>query len=304
MRRSGVLFFVILLSVGTLFAADAKTESAEKTAPKIVAVINGETLTADEFNRQWMRLTPTLRENYERNGGKLQFLDTYIRKRLLVQEALKHNFDKRPDVAYEMKSAAEGALFDQYVKDVVAANVVTEADEKAYYEKNKAEFQYPAMIKARHIIITPQMGAVVNTTRSDAKSKAEAEKEINELRKQLDGTVANFSDLASKYSEDGSASSGGDLGWIPRGKMVPEFEKVAFSLEKGQISEPFETQFGYHIVMVEDKKPAGVHSFDEVKDQIREKLLAEHADKIMAAVSELMRDLRKESSITIYRENL
>ncbi|MBT4761308.1 MAG: hypothetical protein HOO06_06390 [Bdellovibrionaceae bacterium] len=130
-----------------------------------------------------------------------------------------------------------------------------------YYESNKAEFTAKKEVHARHILIKA----------SDDKSfKAALDKAVD-LKKQL--ATADFAELAKKHSADkGSAIKGGDLGFFERGKMVPAFEDMAFTLEKGQVSEPVKTQFGYHIIKVEDKRGGEAKSFDVVKSEVAEKL--------------------------------
>src|SRR5208282_3221097 len=91
---------------------------------------------------------------------------------------------------------------------------------------------------------------------------------------------SNFEELAKKYSEDpGSKPKGGDLGWLVRGQTVPEFEKAAFSLPKGEMSDLIRTQYGFHIIKVLDKETAHTKPFDEVKDSIRTPLLLQKVDQ-------------------------
>lgn len=284
-------------------SAASSTPSTGAAEEKVVAYINGEKLTAAELDLMYSRISPQMRENYERSGGKLQFLDQYINKRLVLQEALKSRFDKRPDIAAELQAARDSTLFDRYVREVVASEVISDKELHDYYVTNKALFSRHETIKARHIIATPTAGNVSNTTGDDAASLAAARLKLENLKKQLDAG-ASFAELAAAYSEDGSAASGGDLGWFARGKMVPEFDAVVFKLEPGKVSDVFETQFGYHIVVVDQKKPGGVAPFAEVREEIRERFLNERASKVLEQLSALTRDLRNSSSVTINRENL
>lgn len=295
-----------LLAALTLVAAVATAQEAapKEPAPKIAATINGEILTVDQLNRMYETLDPMMRENYDRNGGKLQFLETYIRKRLLVQQALKENFHKRPEIVASLDAAREQVLFDRYIKDVIASDVIPEAELRSYYEENRSQFLTPALAKVRHILITPQAGAVVNSTNSDAKTKEEAKELIDNLARKLDGSVATFADLAIKFSEDGSARSGGDLGWIGRGRMVEPFDRAAFSLKKGETSPVFETEFGYHVAFVEDQVDARYQTFEEVRDLIRERVMPKYSNDLMQVVTSITTELRQDSAITIYRENL
>lgn len=296
-----------LLCVALL--ATATTALAQQAVPvaqgneKIVAMINGEKLTAAELDLMYSRISPKMREEYERSGGKIQFLDQYINKRLVLQEAVKQRFDKRADIAAELQAAKEATLFDRYIREVIASDVITEKELRDFYTGNQSKFVRQETVKARHIIATPTSGNVANTKRDDAGSMVAARLKLDGLKKQLD-SGANFAELAASYSEDGSASSGGDLGWFARGKMVPEFDKVVFALKPGKASDVFETQFGYHIVIVDQKKAGGVVPYNEVREEIREQFLNERGEKVLERLSALTRDLRSASAISINRENL
>src|SRR5215469_4300912 len=138
---------------------------------------------------------------------------------------------------------------------------VSDADVLAYYNQHKDQYQVKDQVKVKHILIAVQPG-------SDAKADAAAKAKAEDLLKQIKGG-ANFADLAQKYSDDpGSKTQGGELGWLDRGKTVPEFDKVAFTLPVGQTSDVIRTQFGYHILQVEDKKTAHMRPLDEVKGEI------------------------------------
>src|SRR5207237_3375445 len=116
----------------------------EKPAPahpaKQVAILNGEIITAERLDHLWNNMGVAIRDQYEKAGGKAAFLENYLRKRLVIQEAIKSGFDKRPDVRADMDSGAESALFDRYVRDVIAAPIVNEADINKYYDEHKDEF--------------------------------------------------------------------------------------------------------------------------------------------------------------------
>src|SRR5687767_15996061 len=95
--RLAFLIFVVAMPLS------AQIAPAQVPADRVVATINGEALTSGEFEQIWNRLTPQMRENYEKSGGKMAFLDTYIKRRLLIQESLKEGFDKRPEVALDLR---------------------------------------------------------------------------------------------------------------------------------------------------------------------------------------------------------
>jgi peptidyl-prolyl cis-trans isomerase D len=138
---------------------------------------------------------------------------------------------------------------------------VSDADIQAYYNQHKEQYQVKEQSKVRHILIAVPQGA-------DAKADAAAKQKAEDLLKQIRGG-ANFAELAQKNSDDpGSKTQGGELGWLDRGRTVPEFDKVAFTLPVGQTSDVIRTQFGYHILQVEDRKTAHLRPLEEVKSEI------------------------------------
>jgi peptidyl-prolyl cis-trans isomerase D len=148
-----------------------------------------------------------------------------------------------------------------------AADVqVTPEDLRAYYDQHRDQYRLPEQVKVSHILIkTPLPGP---DGKVDEKAVAEAQRRAEDLLKQLK-SGAKLEDLAKKYSEDpGSAKQSGSLGWIGKGQTVPEFEKTAFSLPKGQISDLVKSSYGFHIIRVDDKQDAHLKSLDEVKAEI------------------------------------
>jgi hypothetical protein len=271
---------------------------------KLIAIINGEKLTVEKFNHLWDALGPEMQRNYEiSGGGKLGFLDNYIERRLIIQQALKENFDKQPSVAHQLENARDATLFNLYVAESIAADVIPEADLRAYYEQNSREFRSREMRKTRHIVATPIEQPVWNSANDDATTPEDARKKLEGLRKELTGDVRQFSDLATKFSEDMSARSGGDLGWIERGTMETTFDEALFSIEPGQVSEVVETDFGFHLILCEQVRPAGMKPFEQVRVEIAKKLAQDRQAEIITALRMLTRDLRTSSSINVYREN-
>ena len=143
---------------------------------------------------------------------------------------------------------------------------VTHDDLQAYYNQHRDQYRVPEQVKVSHILIkTPLAGS---DGKVDEKGVAEAQRRAEDLLKQLKAG-AKFEDLAKKNSEDpGSAKEGGSLGWIGKGRTVPEFEKAAFSLPKGQISDLVKSSYGFHIIRVDDKQDAHMKTLDEVKAEI------------------------------------
>jgi peptidyl-prolyl cis-trans isomerase D len=144
--------------------------------------------------------------------------------------------------------------------------LITHDELQAYYNQHRDQYRVAEQAKVSHILIkTPLPGS---DGKVDEKGVAEAQRRAEDLLKQLKGG-AKFEDLAKKYSEDpGSAKEGGSLGWIGRGRTVPEFEKAAFSLPQGQISDLVKSSYGFHIIRVDDRQDAHMKTLDEVKGEI------------------------------------
>lgn len=294
--------FVALACFSTLTLAQAQQRS-EKAQPKLAAMINGEAVTVEELNGLYARLSPQMRAEYEKSGGRTQFLDTYIRKRLLVQEALKQNFDKQPAIQFELQASRESVLFDLYVRDVVSKAFVSDSELKALYENSKFEFATPEQIRARHILIVPKPTNPGNQ-QSVEEARQAALLQMNLVYQGIRRGEGSFEQMAQKYSMDGSAQGGGDLGFFPRGKMVQEFEDAAFALKPGEMSPVVSTQFGFHLIRLEERRPTGFKPFEDVKGELRERLMRKYAEQVLQSLNALTQDLRQASRIAIYPENL
>ncbi len=160
---------------------------------------------------------------------------------------------------------------------------VSDAEVQQAYDSRKAQFTSAAQVKARHILFTA----------STDEEYAAALKKAQDLRAKLVKGL-DFAKAAEEYSQDPSAKGqGGELGWFDASKMVKEFSAVAFTLKKGEISEPVKTQFGYHLILVEDTKPAVTKSFDEVKAQLKAQL---ESDRFASKATERLENLRKKAN--------
>ena len=168
-----------------------------------------------------------------------------------------------------------------------AADVqVTPEELRSYYDQHRDQYRLPEQVKVSHILIkTPLPGA---DGKVDEKGVAEAQRRAEDLLKQLK-SGAKLEDLAKKYSEDpGSAKQGGSLGWIGKGQTVPEFEKTAFSLPKGQTSDLVKSSYGFHIIRVDDKQEAHTKSLDEVKAEIEPVLKHQKGQQIAQQKAEAL----------------
>jgi peptidyl-prolyl cis-trans isomerase D len=230
---------------------------------KLQALIAGSTSVSDA----------EVHEQFIKENSKVKF-DYAVLKQDDIRKGL-HPTDEELKAFYESHKASYANSIPEKRKvkyalietGKAAADVqVTPEDLRTYYDQHREQYRVPEQVKVSHILIkTPLPGP---DGKVDEKGVAEAQHRAEDLLKQLKNG-AKLEDLAQKYSEDpGSAKQGGSLGWIGRGQTVPEFEKVAFSLPKGQISDLVKSSYGFHIIRVDDKQEAHMKTMDEVKAEI------------------------------------
>ena len=170
----------------------------------------------------------------------------------------------------------------------VSKAAVSEAEIRAFYDKNPDKFKRDETVKASHILI----GADSNASAAD---KKKAHEKADKLRKELAGG-ADFAALAKGNSTCPSSQQGGDLGSFGKGQMVPPFEKAAFALKPGEVSDVVETQFGYHIIKLTERNPAATVDFKDAKAKIEEFLKGQ---KVNEAIQKYLTDTRKTAKIEI-----
>ena len=218
-----------------------------------------------------------VRDEFNRRNTKVKFEYAVITQADILKGL--HPTDEELKAFYERNKATynnsipEKRQIKYVVVDsakIATATNVTDQDLQAYYDQHRDEYRVPEQVKVSHILIKTPLPApgAKEDEKAIADARAKAEGVLKELK--ADG---DFAKLAEKYSDDpGSAKSGGDLGWIGRGRTVPEFEKAAFSLGKGQTSDLVKSSYGFHIIRVEDKQEAHLKTLAEVKSEIEEKV--------------------------------
>ena len=238
-------------------AADAKP--AEDKTP--VATVNGQAITKDTLDSLTGMIKATSPD------GKVDtksLLDDLIITELARQEANKTDLANSPDIKEKVKNFTDKLVLDAWAKDKAASFKIGDDELKAAYEKqiaggDKSEY------KARHILM---------------KTKEEAEGIIKDLEKGTD-----FADLAKKSSDGPSAAQGGDLGWFKPGQMVKPFADAVAKMEKGTYTkEPVQTEFGWHVIKLEDKRDVKPPELEALKPQLKAQL---ERDKMMAYMQEL-----------------
>lgn len=226
----------------------------------------GVSINTQEVQAEMQRMPEAVRERFLSEPDQLrELVQTLHLRKVLAAQAQTSGLAQSPETAYKLTTARESILAEAYVDRIAeSATPAPAAIDKRIQSIYKAEperFRSPAETHARHILIKGK----------DADARAQAEKLLQELR-----NGADFEALAREHSADpGSAAKGGDLGFFPKGKMVPAFDAALDALDKpGSLSPVVESEFGLHIIRLEARKPGTLHSFDEVKEQLRAETVA------------------------------
>ncbi|EYE87878.1 peptidylprolyl isomerase [Fervidicella metallireducens AeB] len=235
---------------------------------KILAVVNGVEITEGHLNYAASRFPADRQSFFRTDEGRKQLLEQLVAWELLYNFASDNNFEEREDYKFQLEEARKAILTQMAIQEAIKSIKVEESEAEKYYNDNKEYFMDMEQVKAKHILV-----------------------ESEEKAKQVIEVINNgmtFEETAQLFSSCPSKAQGGDLGYFSRGVMVPEFEQAAFALEVGVISAPVKTQFGYHIILVEDKKEASVKPFDEVKGMIINQLTQEKQNNVyMNLIEEL-----------------
>lgn len=231
--------------------------SKESPAGSVLAKINATTITEEDFIKKINLMPEWAKNRFKSEAGKKEFLEELIKEELMYQEAKKQGINKEKEFQDKMMKFEKMTLISTLLKNEIEEKAKVDAKEiRDFYDEHQDEFMAGLEVKASHIL--------VNT-------ETEAEDVLKKIQK-----GESFSKLAEELSIDkGTAKNGGDLGFFGRGRMVPEFEKVAFSLNPGEASKPVKTKFGYHIIKVTDKKEGKTRDFEEVKTSIENRLMVE-----------------------------
>jgi len=231
-------------------------------------------------------------DNPEQRMAIVRFM---LEVKVISDWARKEGFDKKPEVKEQMNYVLNNYLAQEYLIRVAAMEPnVTEEELRKFYTDHEKNFMEPEQARVRHILIRLPQGASEEDTK---KARSKAEGLLQRIKKGED-----FSKMAEQYSDDpGSKQNGGDIGFFSRGQVVKPFEDAVFSLKPGQTSEVVETQFGYHLIKVEEFKPEGVKPFEEVKELIRPRLQEEEK---RSRGEEFIKRVSREAGLEIYSEKI
>lgn len=299
--------FALALAAALALAVHGQVAPPLDDSEIVVATVNGDAITKAQLEENWRRLASTVRSQYEQSaGGKAGLLETMILKRLVVQEALKAGLDKRQEAIDAADAARELVLFDLFVREVVAARVITDQAMRAYFDEHPDEFRKPELAKLRIIAVSSQ-GRTPDEARVIAsRIMTELFALKGEIAKSGDASMAveAFGGAAAAYSEHESAETGGNLGWIDPNMLEPQLAEAAQRLPPGAVSGLIETSSGFALLLVEGRQPAALATFEEARPLVRQKLLARSGRELMEATTRLTRELRSSANVHVLLENL
>lgn len=235
---------------------------------EVLATVGGREITRKDIEALLKNLDPQTAAQFNSEEGRKTLIQELVNQELFYLDAVANKLDEEEAYKSELERVKVSTL-KQYAMSKLLSTITINDDELLnYYNRNINQFAGSKSVKASHILVDTVDKAI---------------EILNEIDK-----GSSFEEAASKYSKCPSKSQGGDLGYFTRGHMVPEFEDAAFNMEKGEISQPVKTQFGYHIIKVTDIKEASTLSFDEVKGQLTRQLLgAKQQNVYYAKISDL-----------------
>jgi peptidyl-prolyl cis-trans isomerase C len=258
---------ILLVSAASLLSLSAcNVDEHSKTAitpatGDVAAIVNGTPIGKDSVDHLvGQRIAMGQADSPETRNAIINQLAMQM---LVSQEAIKKNLDKTPEVIDQIKLTQQSILANAFVQDYIKNNPVSDDILKAEYDKIKAQMS-GTEYKARHILVAKE---------------TEAKNIIAKLKK--DST--QFGKLAKEYSKDpGSRDKGGDLGWFDPHGMVPEFGAAVAKLEKGKFTlKPVKTQFGYHVILLEDSRAKPAPTFEQVKPQLAKQVQEQNLKKLI-----------------------
>jgi peptidyl-prolyl cis-trans isomerase C len=267
----------------TAAAATAKPAPAATGEGPVLATYDGKSFTLEDYRGAVGSLNTRARKSLDEGPDRRkQFVENHIVSKLIYNEGVSRGLDKDPEIARRLEELREHLVVQQVMESEQNA-AVTDEQVKAYYDSHTEEFS-TEKVKASHILVDDEALA------KDLVAKLRADK-------------TQFAALAAEHSKDlSNAKRGGDLGYFGRGRMVKEFEDAAFALENDtDISDPVKTRFGWHIIMRTGREKGSVQPFDQVKNQIKVKLVSELRRE---RTTKLIEDLKKKANLTINEKEL
>lgn len=227
---------------------------------KILATVGGNAITEADVSAFIAELGQR-GAAYDNPQGRAMVLGQLINSKLFLLDAQRNLIEGEAEFRDRLRRVKENLLTNYAVEKIIAPIRVTDAEAKAFYDENPDKFQGEETVNASHILV-------------ESKEKA------LEVYAKIAGAEMTFEQAAKEYSSCPSKEQGGALGEFGRGQMVPEFDTAVFSMQVGEVTaEPVKTQFGYHLIRLNNRQGATPLSFEEMKDSITEQLLREKQSK-------------------------
>ncbi len=220
-----------------------------------LAVVGGKAITDQDIDAMIASMGQNGRA-YQNPQGRAMILEELIAQKLLLLDAVRNLYEREPAFKEQLARLKDDLLVNYAVSKVVAGVRVTDEEAKKFFDEHPEQFAGQEQVSASHILV-------------DSEDKA------NELLTAIRAGEISFEDAARENSSCPSSQNGGSLGEFGRGQMVPEFDKACFSMEVGEIAGPVQTQFGYHLIRLDDKKAAAPLHFGDVRESITRQLTAE-----------------------------
>jgi peptidyl-prolyl cis-trans isomerase C len=267
---------------GTGKATAEQPAAPTAEATEVIATYAGKKLTGAEVLTEIDRLPGPSRAYLTAPDRKRQFVENLILNDLLFTEAQKAGYDKDPDIQKQVDDTRKRLVVQRLMREYQKPPTISDDEAKKYYDDNPGLYS-GTQIHASHILVKDEQTA-------------------KKLHDQLAADPSKFADVAKEQSIDKtSGAKGGDLGTFAQGRMVPEFEAAAFALQPGQLSDVVKTQYGYHIILVTERKEGERKSFDQVKEQIKTTLRNKQLQDAMQAKFD---GLKKAANVKIDEEAL
>ncbi len=259
---------ICCLVVIAAFLLGGTAHAADQSGKEVLAQVGSKTITAADVDRL-ISFYPENQQAMIKSSpeGREAVLKNLVTIMAVADVARKKGYLKKKEIAQQLRLVQDEFLTKIYMeKEIISKVKITDQEAQQYYKNNLALFVRPEQIRARHILIAVKQGA----SEEDKKiARKKADDILDRIKKGDD-----FAKLASEYSDDiGSRPKGGDLGFFPKNVMIPEFEKAAFALEPGGLSNVVETSFGYHIIKVEEKKKAETPPYESIKEEVKSRAL-------------------------------
>lgn len=245
---------------------------------ELLAVIDGEEITNKDLDSIIERYPVEKRIYFETEQGRKQLLEQKIAFVIMSKGAKEEKLDESQEFLDKIEEIKQQLLTKMLMSKMFKDVSVSEEEIKQSYESNKAAFVEEACIGARHILM-------------------DSDEELEKVRNAILNNEISFEDAAKKYSSCPSKEKGGDLGLFKKGMMVKEFEEVAFKMPLNKISPIVKTQFGYHIIKVDEKRDKRQIPFEEVKGQLEKQLIEQKQQKIY---EEKLADLKERYSVKVF----